>query len=393
MKTIELPPTRPSLTEDASTAPLPAASIGNNIRASWNFSLDNIRGDIARYSPEAKQALTALFRWCIDPLHPMSKPDVARRLNTSDNTLYKLYTGKYRHPQTGEQLGPSAELIIAIHKFLAREAEQFSTGQKDFILTPTARKIVTACELARESRTPVFIVGPSHIGKTWTLERYYTPRNNHGATIYCRMRAASGLGGMVRRIADDVGISDNSNTAALIDRIKNALAPNMLLILDELHLLAHTYRAGSFHNCMEVIREIYDEVGCGMVLSFTLLDEVRAASQKQLQQLWRRGVHKVFLPVMPTKKDIELILNHHGLEFPEPKQTITIRDGRAQIVENPYQILKQVAQLEALKAVTERIRYGHKLAAGGKLKWEHFVTAHLLIAKNATQDGEWDLES
>jgi len=61
------------------------------------------------------------------------------------------------------------------------------------------------------------------------------------------------------------------NTAAGIDRIKRALAPNMLLILDEMHLLQYTYRINSFFACMEVIREIYDEVHCGLVLCGTTL--------------------------------------------------------------------------------------------------------------------------
>jgi hypothetical protein len=72
--------------------------------------------------------------------------------------------------------------------------------------------------------------------------------------------------------------------------------------------------------------------------------------------------------------------------------TVTIKDGRNEIVENPYQVLKQVARAEALKAVCERIRYGTKLArkANEKLSWTHFIRAHLLIAKNAEAEGDWD---
>jgi len=381
---------------DSDVSEIGQRNVGNTVRASWNFSLDDIRSNIARYNPDAKTALIKAFLWCIDPLHPLSKPQFAKEVGSSDNTIYKLYTGKYKSP-TGAPMGPSDDLVKSVWKFLAREREIFVTGERDFVLTPTAQKIVTACQLARESKTPVFVVGPSHIGKTWTLERYYTPNNNHGTTVYSRMRAASGLGGMVRRIADDVGVSDKSNTADLIERIKGALAPNMLLILDELHLLAHTYRKGSFHNCMEVIREIYDEVGCGMILSFTILDEVKAASQKELQQLWRRGTHKVWLPVMPTKQDVAMILKHNGLDFPAPNFKVEIpqrdTDGKTfYITESPYAILKQVGREEALKAITERIRYAHKLAVSDKKKiaWEHFVRAHLLIAKEAEQDGEWD---
>ena len=394
---VELPKSRPEIDAeiDEALSNLPEATqhgSTHTIRASWNFSLDHVRTGIARYSPESRQALVAAFRWCIDPRHPMSKPEFARRVGSSDNTIYKIYTGKYKHPTTGAILQPSDELIRNINKFLSREGEMFVSAEKDFVLTPTAKRIVTACDLARESRTPVFLIGPSHIGKSWTLERHYTPNNNHGSTIYTRMRAASGLGGMIRQFADDLGISDNSNTAALIDRIKHGLTPDMLPIFDEVHLLAHTYRKGSFHNCMEVLREILDRAGCGGVFCFTMLDAVAAAKQKELQQLWRRGVHKVFLPSMPTKQDVAMILEHNGLYFPDVKLEVTVKSGKSSIKETPYKILKQVAKEEALKAITERIRYAKKLAAKRtqKMDWTHFVLAHLTILKNAQIVGDWD---
>jgi DNA transposition AAA+ family ATPase len=375
------------------TAEIPQANLGNTVRASWNMSADDIRANIANYNADAKEALMKAFFWCIDPSHPVAKPEFAKRVKSSDNTIYKIFTGKYRHPETNEQLQPSAELIKAIREFLTLEKDRFEGGETEFVLTPTARKIVTACDLGRESQSIVFLVGPSHVGKTWALERYYTPGNNHGHTVYCRMRAASGLGGMVKCIAESVGVSSKSNTTDLIERIIRALTPNMLLILDEVHLLAHTYRKGSFHNCMEVIREIHDRAKCGMVLCFTLLDDVKAARQRELQQLWRRGVHKVFLPIMPTKGDVSMILEHHGLEFPEAKMNVTIGEGSRAVTDCPYAILKQVCREEALKAITERLRYARKLAnrAGKKLNWSHFVQAHLLIAKQAEQEGEWDL--
>lgn len=390
MSKIELTPPRSSA---ADTETIPQANLGNTVRASWNFSVDDVRANISNYNPEAKDILVKAMLWCIDPLHPVAKPEFARRVKSSDNTIYKIYTGKYRHPETGEQLQPSADLIKSIREFLALEKDRYEGGETELVQTPTLKKIVTACDLGRESQSIVFLVGPSHVGKTWALERHYTPGNNHGHTVYCRMRAASGLGGMVRCIAEAVGVSSKSNTTDLIDRIIRALTPNMLLILDEVHLLAHTYRKGSFHNCMEVIREIHDRAKCGMVLCFTLLDDVKAARQRELQQLWRRGVHKVYLPTMPTKGDVSMILAHHGLEFPEAKATVTIGEGSRAITDSPYAILKQVCKEEALKAVTERLRYARKLAhrRGKKLAWPHFVEAHLLIAKQAEQEGEWDL--
>jgi DNA transposition AAA+ family ATPase len=377
--------------------------VGDTVRASWNYSADNIRANTAHMKAQETELLISLFRWCIDPRHPVKQEDAAAKIGCSSQLIYQLMTGKYRNPDKSPK-GPSTDFMKNVREFLILEAKRFLLGKTEFVMTPTAKKIITALDLARESQSIVFIYGPSHIGKTWTAELHYTPANNHGKTIYCRMKAASGLGGMVRAMAKAIGISDKSNTADLIERIINATSPNTLWILDEVHLLANTYRRGSFFGCMEVIREIFDRSECGMALIFTMLDDVKAASQRELQQLWRRGVHKVPLPLMPTKGDIGAILKHAGFEG-EPvmsegrkKEEIGIFPAKDFVVmvdkmsEQPYEILRQQARVNGLKAITERIRYARKLSdrAGARgVTWQHFVEAHLRIEKQAQQEPEW----
>ncbi len=376
---------QPAASSPETVADSPQPNLGSTVRASWNFSRDNVREAMAQYPEAARMALMSLFLWCIDPRHPLIKAEAARRVGCSDNLLYKLLNGKYEDEE-GKQLHPAPDLVRAIQAFLALEKDRFEGGETQFVMTPTAHKIATACEFARESQSVVFLWGPSQIGKTWGLE-HHASVHNHGRTTYSRLQAASGLGGMVRRIARDSGISDKANTADLIGRIKNALTPETLLILDEVHLLAHTYRIGSFHACMEVIREIHDETKAGMLLCFTLLDQMRAASQRELQQLWRRGVHKVPLPLMPTRADLRAIIEHCGLGFPERGDKIAV----GSVTEQPYEVLRLLAKSEGLKAITERLRYGRKLAnkAGDKLGWSHFLDAHLRIEKQSQQEGEW----
>ena len=193
---------------------------------------------------------------------------------------------------------------------------------------------------------------------------------------------------MMRTIASACGISaSKDSTESLKDRIKNALASDTILILDEMHLLKHTYRLNSFFSCVEDIRRIYDFKRCGMVLCWTNLEDLKNASQGELVQIWRRGVHKVALPVMPTKGDIEAILKHHGLEFPDKKLDVTVGG----VTDFPYEILRQQARNQGLKAITERLRYAQKLAAkkDGKVGWSNFVDAHLRIEKQALPEPEW----
>jgi len=194
---------------------------------------------------------------------------------------------------------------------------------------------------------------------------------------------------MIRRIAERLGVSPNSNTANLVDYIKNSLTQDMLLCLDELHLLMYTYRRQSFFACLEVIREIYDEVRCGLVLCGTtlLMDKIAEGARGEMEQLLRRGVHRITLPNMPTKGDVTAILQHWQLEMPKRGASVTVQG----ITEDPLGILRKLAKHDGLLAITERLRYARKLSerAGEDLSWKHVVEAHLTIEHEAQETEEW----
>ena len=206
------------------------------------------------------------------------------------------------------------KLHLAAMEFRKLEIRKAKLGETEFIDTPTARRIWNGCDLARESRTPVFIYGASHIGKTWAL-RQYAMDNNHGRTVLVRVPSKAGLAGLVKALAEAVGVSAKANTPAMIERIKKALAPNHLVIFDEVHQLQYTYRKESFFACIEVIREIYDYVECGIVLCTTNVFRARfeSAQKEELEQLFKRGVHKVQLGDIVRTEDLRPILDKVGL--------------------------------------------------------------------------------
>jgi DNA transposition AAA+ family ATPase len=370
----------------------PTGNRGDTIRASWYVSLDDLRKAISNSSEHAQELLVWCYLWCIDDAHPVSLAEFSLKVGVDKTTIGRIIRGEYKHPENGTRLPISDKLVHAMELFRKMEQERTRATDTGFVSTPTAKRIWTACDLARESQSPVFLIGPSHIGKTKALVAY-REENNHGHTVYVRLQAASGLGGMVKRIAKELGVSDKANTADLVVRIKRALRANMLLILDEVHELMYTYRKESFFACMEVIREIYDETGCGLVLCgtkllFKRIDENRG----ELEQLLRRGVHKVVLADQPTKGDIEAILSVVGLTLPDKSFVVTVRVGGQSISDRPYEMMKQIGREEGLKSICERLRYGQKFASksGEKLTWEHVVRAHLTIKKNAEPGNDWD---
>ncbi len=360
---------------------------GSSVRQSWNFSAHDIRANMSHCDAERRQILVECFLWSIDEKHPFTLAEFSEEVGYDKTTVTRIYTGKYTNHQTGARLEIPEKLAKASREWLARQKKRFK-GREEFVLTPTAKKIWTLCDLARESKTAAFIIGNSHIGKTWALENY-AHHNNHGSTPYVRMEAASGLGGMVRNIARSLGVSENGNTRDLVAYIIKALSPEMLLILDELHLLSYTYRKGSFFACLEVIREIHDKSGCGMVLCGTrlLMEQIKPGQHSEMEQLVRRGPHKLTLPTMPTKGDLTAILEANGMEFPEKSSQI-IWKGH---VEKPYELLRQVAETEGLLAISERIRYAKKLAAkkDEDPTWQHFIGADLLIKSNSVAEPNW----
>jgi hypothetical protein len=375
---------------------------GDTIRSSWNFSASKILEDTQHYGVEIQELLLSFFRWCIDPLHPMRREEAARRLDCSPELIYQIMTGKYRNPDKTPK-APSAEFVRKLREFLADELRKHSALSDEFVETPTATKIFNACRFAMESHTPVMLYGTSHIGKTWALQ-YFRAHNNHGRTLLGEIDAAGGLGDLMDVMAEAAGEGYRGNFKKKRAKVEAATTSNTLWIFDEVHLLAHTYRRESFFACIELIRRLHDKRKCGMVLSWTRLDDLEAAKGDELLQICRRGVHVFRLPSMPTKADLGMILHHQGLPGTPvldgkgrpiastafPARTLKVVVGKME--EEPYAILRQLAKSSGLKAITERIRYAHKLAnkKSGRIAWEHFVDAHLRITKNAIAEPDWD---
>ncbi len=363
------------------------------MRASWPVSLDELQKNISHCTQESQELMSWCFLWCIDDAHPYRMEEFANRVGVDKTTIFRIVRGTYLHHETKERIQISSQLERSMAAFRKLELERAQGGRTVFVMTPTAKKIHNACDLARESQSPVFVYGPSHMGKTWALINY-TQSNNHGRTIYVRLQAASGLGGMVRAIASGLGISDKQPTAKLIERIKRALRPNMLLIIDEAHQLRYTYRKESFFACLEVLREFYDEAQCGMVICGTnLLLKSMTDNRGELEQLIRRGVHRCVLADAPTKGDVTAILAEAGLELPDKKVTVSVVVGGVTFNESPYEMIRQIGRDDGLKAITERLRYGQKIMNKAKAKalaWDHVVRAHFIIRQNAVAVNDWN---
>lgn len=373
-------------------------SDGDNARASWNLSAELLRPNMAHFAPDEIEALVSLFNWCTDERHPLSMAEAGARLECSAGLIYQLLTGKYRNPDKSKK-GPSKEFMRRLNAFLELEARKYAAAGLAFVETETAKKCFLACDLARESYSPVFLEGPSHVGKTWALRRWTSdPKNGPHFMVEI---VGPGKTSLVRTTARAFALSGKfTELDRLLQSIRHRITPKTVLVFDEVHLL-DLARRDKFFQCIEWLRRLYDACQCGIVLSFTRLKDI---NDEALIQLRRRCTHHIRLPAMPTKADIGAILHHNGFAgapvldgdrkvigntvFPPSDLIITLGKSTG----TPYEILRDQAARNGLKSITERIRYARKLAdkGTGKIGWSHFVDAHLRIEKQAVQQGEWN---
>ncbi len=360
---------------------------GGNARASWRVSGDKLQTNLRHCTPQKKELMIWAVQWCI--AKQIFLDDFARQVDYDSKTIDKIITGTYRDPRSQSLYDLPDKLADSITAFRRMQLSEAKLGSIDFVNTPTAKRIWTACQLARESHTPVFLFGASHIGKTWAMENY-SIHNNHGASPLVTVPSSEGLGGFVRAIALKFAVSTKGNTADIIQRIKGSIAPDMLLMLDEFHQLIYTYRKESFFACCEVLRSIYDHCKCGIIISTTNVFRTRIEQERKaaLEQLFRRGVHRCQLGNIVLAKDAKPIFQHHGLAWPDASLAYEFPGLKAP--EKPLEILRMLAREQGLKAMTERIRYARKFAAHAKeaLSWNHWTKAHLTIENNALEPAD-----
>lgn len=335
---------------------------GINAKQTWLISGDTVTQNLSRYSERPRAALNWLYHFCVE--NGIHRDDVARELRVSGNTLYKLYTLKHRHPQTKELLPPSEKLVRSIEKKQQLEMKRAAFGKTEFVMTPSARKIFDVCDLCQASNSIGFVWGKSHIGKTWAIEEYRRI-HNHGLTKLVRVPTGSGKHELIKLFAAACAISTKSCYDKLKERVIRSITADNLILIDEFHLLAFTYQTQSKHACVELVREIHDRTKCGMVICGTHIfrNDIEIGKDRDLlEQLSRRGVFKLELGDEPTRGDLAAICKSWDLEYP-----------KGELAER----FRSLSQQHGLKAVTEAMRLGNRLATKSDQSnsWDFIVKA------------------
>ena len=290
-----------------------------------------------------------------------SRAQIARHLDVSTTTVYRLLTGKYE--------GDIQAMLQKISRFKSLHEERAASRAPAFIETSLTRRIWQACDFALVSQSVVFLWGENQIGKTHALEQYQRT-HNHGQTIYCRMPAASGILMVAQELAKGIGLSPKGCYTKLRAHILASIDDKNTLIMDEMHQAFLTYQKGSALKVLEFIREIHDRTKCGLVLCGTNIwrDEVtKGEQQKVLAQLRNRGVAHIQLEHRPLKADLELFYDHYRLPLPQGRAAAVVED-----VVHTHGLGKFCKLLQAASRMSARRQQ--------PLAWEHVLATHDTLA-------------
>lgn len=349
----------------------------------WKITPDELTSRVAHCSDEQKNLLTWSYHHAAD--RRLALPDFCEVSGINPSTLSKFLAGTYvdpRRPGLAYDLPEHVVKALCNYQSALAAVAPTSVG---FVSTDTSRKVFFNCELARESRSPVFLMGASHIGKTTALTKYRDA--NPSNTTLVTVTSGMGAKGLAVAICEEMSISANGSLSVLTRRLGRALTRDRLLILDDFHVLTLSSTPRTFLAAMEFLRALYDSDNCGMLFSTTDLDYNRILKdyKNTLHQLLRRGIHRPHLGDAPLQKDVRSIIEAHGLRWPAKSLLVT---GAS-----PWKIIAALAQHSGLKGVTERLRYALKLAGrqAVPVTWSHYVLADSAVASNATApQSDWD---
>ncbi|CAN5355084.1 ATPase [soil metagenome] len=359
------------MTENPTTTESEAAS--DLLVPSDGLNMKTITGDkMTVATAELPEDQRETIRWLYSFIKSKgwSLTEAKSETGLDDSTLYRIFTGKY-HTKLDS-------IVRRINDYRAQYEDRSRAQQSGrvFVETSITKSIWEACDYASATGTMAMVIGPSHYGKTWSLEKFQAD-HNHGQTKMVRMPASAGVQLCMKEFARACYVSPNSCFENLREYVFKAVDRHNLVIVDELHQVFLSYLRGSAIKCLEVIRELHDRTGCGMVLSGTqkLKDEVMLGEHKDLlNQFTQRVIVEVVLPKHFPWADVNLIAKGYGLDGPKGDDA---------------EIVKLLIKDSGIKRYCLFLRNGQQLAAklNETFSWKHFIRAHDIVARLAKIGG------
>lgn len=238
--------------------------------------------------------------------HGATWTSVAKAMGLSVSTLTQFRDEKY--------VGNVERIASKIDRFLKMEEER-RTGPQGipFAATRNARTVMTMCDYAVTFGAMAMVTGRAGFGKTYALKEFARQNPN---THYILVNQTFSFTVVLKRMCKALGLSPEGSSSEMYDRLVEKLAgSDRLFIFDE----AQEFNFRSF----EIVRNIYDETGIGIVLAgdHRLYERIqgigsRMRTDRNFDQLYSRiKQHQVLKPF--SAKDVGLILHSIFGEVPD----------------------------------------------------------------------------
>lgn len=243
-----------------------------------------VRDDLMEINSDAgvKEA-RALVNRAIHDGHTTAT-DLARRTSVKESAISAFRNDKWKG-KLGTLYTLASDLVKAVNALLVQRSAD-ETRVEGFVSTRFAREVEALVQYAVKRRIIAAFVAPAGSGKTMTLQAVRD--NIPGSALLTVTRTRSGVKSFLQLFARSIGIQEVGRADELQDAIvSRLLRSDRLIIVDECHKLGTP--------CLDVLREIQDEVHCPMVLAGTpsfyatlTLQRVGSVSNELMDQLYSR---------------------------------------------------------------------------------------------------------
>lgn len=281
-----------------------------------------------------------------------------------ETILSRVMKGKY--PGSRDKIDQFFARVAGFRQLLL---DQRQYGGEPVVETSVITEIRKICDLTRSSCTISLIHGKNQTGKTLGLTTY-RDHNNHGRTIYVRMRVGAGRTAFSHDLCSACGISVKNNFNEQRDRIIGYFDSQTLLIVDEMH---QAFLGKLRLATIEFIREIHDLSKCGVVLCGTevFVNALGDLKHKEfLGQLANRGIARLYVPTRPKRSDLAAVMGAYGLDAPH---------GEAR------RIVEAIAAEQGIGRVTKYLRMARAVAMKKQeeISWDYFMATHATFERSA----------
>lgn len=179
---------------------------------------------------------------------------LSKELNIPRSSISLMISGRYENEEMRKKIVEYCQQRI-------RQREVFQTeGQ---------RRILAVLDAALKDREFSLIVGPSGVGKTYTIQQFISKAK--AKIVYFKVMKLMSAGECLRQLCEAVGVPQYGTNGMRLKRLKEALSEIDMLVVDEADLLVEE-KEKYFTRKIEIFRELA-EVTAVVLVGLPELDE------------------------------------------------------------------------------------------------------------------------